>query len=254
MRMSITKTDNFRQIFENIDGGKILDVACGVGQFIEILQSSLRSWNEIFGLDMDDHYVSEARKKFSGDRYRFIRGNSEKIPYQNNDFNFVSISNGLHHIEMPEKTLKEMKRVLKPGGYFVINEMFSDELTESQISQKLYHHCRVEMDRILGKSHFYTFEKNEIIRFAEKLKLSGLVVYEYKEEQHDPLNRETIREYSDKLDFWLEHIRDHEKYDYLRRNIRELKERFCKFGITRPPQLVVMGRKPASQGVHDTSF
>ncbi len=243
MTLNITNTDNFRQIFENIDGGKILDVACGIGQFIEILQNSLRSWDEIFGLDMDDHYVSEARKKFSGDRYRFIRGNSEKIPYQDNIFNLVSISNGLHHINTPELTLKEMKRVLKPGGYLVINEMFSDELTESQISQKLYHHCRVEMDRILGINHFYTYEKNEIIRFAEKLKLSGLLVYEYNEEQNDPLNSETIREYSNKLDFWLEHIRDHEKFDYLRENVRELKERFRKVGITRPPQLVVLGRK-----------
>jgi ubiquinone/menaquinone biosynthesis C-methylase UbiE len=254
MASSIIKTGNFKEIFGNIDGGRILDVACGIGQFIEILQNFLRSWDEIFGLDIDDYYISEARKRFSGDRYRFIRGNSEKIPCQDNDFNLVSISNGLHHIDMPELTLKEMKRVLKPGGYFVINEMLSDELTESQISQKLYHHCRVEMDRILGKSHFYTFEKNEIIRFAEKLKLSDLAVYEFNEEQNDPLNRETIREYSEKLDFWLEQIRDHEKYDNLRRNIRELKERFGKFGITRPPQLVVLGRKPASQGVHDTSF
>ena len=243
MALNITTSNNFSEIFGNIEGGRILDVACGVGQFIEILRDSLKSWTEIFGLDVDDYYLNEARQKYPGDRYRFVKGNSEQIPYPANVFNLVSISKGLHHIKDPAIVLKEMKRVLIPGGYLVINEMYSDGLTESQNSQKLYHHLRAEVDNILGIHHFYTFTKKEIINFAERVKLSEMKVYEYIENQNDPLNSDKIKEYSDKLDSWLEQVKEHEKLDYFKDRIRELKERFRKVGITRPPQLVIVGRK-----------
>jgi len=245
MVLSITKTDNYKQIFGNIDGGRILDVACGVGQFIEILQDSLKSWDEIFGLDVDNRYLNEGRQKFSGDQYRFIKGDSHHIPFPDNIFDLVSISKGLHHINTPELTLQEMKRVLKPGGYLVINEMYSDGLTESQNSQKMYHHLRVELDKILGIDHLYTFQKNEIISFVKKLNLSDEKIYEYIENQSDPMNEAVIKEYSAKMDSWLDQIKNHKRLDYFKDKIRELKERFRRVGITRPPQLVVVGRKPA---------
>ena len=199
MAFKITATNTFREIFGGIDGGRILDVACGAGQFIEILQDSLKSWNEIFGMDVDAQYLNEARQKYPGDCYRFVVGNSEQIPYPANVFNLVSISKGLHHIKDPGLVLKEMKRVLIPGGYLVINEMYSDRLSESQNSQKLYHHLRAEVDNMLGIHHFYTLRKKEIIHFAESLKLTGILVYEYIENQDDPLNIDKIKEYSDKL-------------------------------------------------------
>ena len=248
MAFKITATNTFREIFGGIDGGRILDVACGAGQFIEILQDSLKSWNEIFGMDVDAQYLNEARQKYPGDCYRFVVGNSEQIPYPANVFNLVSISKGLHHIKDPGLVLKEMKRVLIPGGYLVINEMYSDRLSESQNSQKLYHHLRAEVDNMLGIHHFYTLRKKEIIHFAESLKLTGILVYEYIENQDDPLNIDKIKEYSDKLDSWLVQLKDHEKLNYFKERIRELKERFRKVGITRPPQLVIVGRKPSWKG------
>jgi ubiquinone/menaquinone biosynthesis C-methylase UbiE len=117
-----------------------------------------------------------------------------------------------------------MKRVLMPDGYLVINEMFADNLTASQTSQKMYHHLLVELDKILGINHFYTYKKTEIIDIVKKQNLYDEKIFEYLEDQSDPVNKAIIEEYSVKMDSWL-------------------KERIRKVGITRPPQLVIIGRK-----------
>jgi 2-polyprenyl-3-methyl-5-hydroxy-6-metoxy-1,4-benzoquinol methylase len=52
LKMQIKRIDSLREIFGTLDGGQVLDVACGEGQFIEILQATLRSWKLITGLDM----------------------------------------------------------------------------------------------------------------------------------------------------------------------------------------------------------
>jgi ubiquinone/menaquinone biosynthesis C-methylase UbiE len=239
--MTIIKINSFREVLGEIDGGKVLDVACGEGQFIEILKDSLRSWEHFTGLDIDKETLKRASARLNDGTYSFIQGSSQKIPINDGTFDLVSLSNGLHHVEDPGIALKEMKRVLKYGKYMVINEMYSDGLTESQLSRKMYHDLRADIDKIIGVSHFYTFSKSEIIRFAENLGLSGIQIYEYMESQDDPMNINRIREYSARLDSWLEQIGENEKYDYFYMRVQELKKRFGLVGFTKPPQLVILG-------------
>jgi ubiquinone/menaquinone biosynthesis C-methylase UbiE len=241
--MKIKKIKNFREVLCEIDGGKVLDVACGEGQFIDILKNSLRSCEHITGLDVNAATLNLAAARFNDDRYSFIQGSSQKIPFNDGTFDLVSLSNGLHHVEDPGIALKEMKRVLKYGKYMVINEMCSDGLTESQLSRKMFHDLRADIDKIIGVSHFYTFTKSEIIRFAENIGLSGIQIFEYTESQDDPMNIDRIREYSARLDSWLGQIGDNEKYDYFYMQVQELKRRFISVGFTNPPQLVILGRK-----------
>jgi ubiquinone/menaquinone biosynthesis C-methylase UbiE len=240
--MKIRKISSFREVFSEIDGGRILDVACGEGQFIEILRTHLRSWEHITGLDVEQKYLLQAAGKFQGDRYSFMHGSSLKMPFEDSSFDLVSLSNGLHHVGDPDAALGEMQRVLKRGGYMVINEMYSNRLTESQISHRLYHHMHVEVDEILGINHFFTFRREEILRFIRRLNLSGQCIYEYQEDQDDPMNAERIEEQSAKLDRMLEQLGGHAKYDYFYHKVEELKKRFMKVGFSRAPQLVIIGR------------
>jgi len=241
--MNIKRIDGFKELFYEMDGGQILDVACGEGQFIDVMQTALRSWEHITGLDVNEEILKLASRKFQGSGFSFIHGSSQDIPFPDCRFDLVTLSKGLHHVENPYIALEEMKRVLKKGGHLVISEMYSDGLTASQMSQKMYHDLRVELDNILGVSHFNTFEKKAIVKIAERLNLSGMKIYEYPEDQSDPMNAARIKDHSEKLDSWLIQIANHEKYDYFYSRIRELKERFRKVGFTRPPQLVIVGRK-----------
>ena len=158
--------NNFWNILNGISGGNILDVACGSGQFIEVLRDNLKSFDYITGIDVDDESLNEARDNFNSQSIEFIKGSALDLPFSDAHFDTVCISKGLHHLEDVEMSLKEMYRVLKQGGLLIINEMFSDNLTEDQRTNMLYHHLRVDVDNILGISHNYTFEKKEIHKFV----------------------------------------------------------------------------------------
>jgi ubiquinone/menaquinone biosynthesis C-methylase UbiE len=246
--MTIKKINSFREVLSEIDGGKVLDVACGEGQFIEILKESLRSWEHFTCLDVDKEILKRASAKLNDARYSFIQESSQKIPVNDETFDLVSLSNALHHLDDPGAALQEMKRVLKYGKYMIINEMYSDGLTESQLSRKMYHDLRADIDKIIGVSHFYTFTKSEIIRFMDNVGLSGIQIFEYMESQDDPMNINRIREYSARLDSWLEQIGENEKYDYFYMRAQELKKRFGLVGFTNPPHLVILGKKSNMRG------
>jgi len=118
----------FEELLVQIQGGKVLDIGCGSGQFIAILMQSLGSFDSITGVDVDDEALEEARSKFRSEKFNFIKASSLNLPFEDASFDFVCISKALHHVENDRQTLEEMKRVLKQGGYLLINEMIRDGL------------------------------------------------------------------------------------------------------------------------------
>jgi ubiquinone/menaquinone biosynthesis C-methylase UbiE len=233
----------FWKILNQADGGEILDVACGNGQFIGILQDNLRSFKQITGLDIDDSAIEEARGKFGKDQFTFLQGNSMNIPFPADHFDTVSLSKGLHHLQDVRQSLQEMLRVLKKSGLMIISEMYSDGLTESQKSHLYYHHLRVEVDRYRGISHNYTFRKSEILDLVQPLNLKDITIHDYTE------NRgimENAGEYINRIELWKEYFRDSDQEMEMHVKVEALKQRFKEVGLARPPQLVIMGYKRES--------
>ena len=218
-------------------------MACGGGQFTEVLKDNLKSFDYITGMDVAEDALCMAREKFLDERFNFIHGSAQEIPFNEGLFDTVCISKGLHHMEDARSCLKEMCRVLKRGGLLIINEMYSDHLSTEQQSHLLYHHLRVDIDTLLGISHRYTFKKDEILVFAEELRLRDVSVHEYLEEEGDPTEPETIEEYGSKMDDWIPLIKDLKDRDEILKRMSELKIRFRKTGIARPTQLVIFGYK-----------
>ena len=52
----------FKQLLAGIDGGDVLDVGCGSGQFTAVLVSSLATFRSITGVDLDEVVLEEARE------------------------------------------------------------------------------------------------------------------------------------------------------------------------------------------------
>lgn len=234
---------NYRELLNTLDGGHLLDVACGCGQFIGILMKNLNSYESITGFDIDENMLSEARKNFHSDQISFISGSVSNIPFPDESFDTVSISKGLHHLEDVNLGLHEMLRVLKRNGRIIINEMFRDNLSEPQKSYMIYHHTRADIDNLLGIIHNYTFLRAEIIDFVRKLNLKNMEIHQYEEHNNDPKNPELILEYENKMTEWLTALEGNDRRKEMLARIEEIKLRFRKYGIARPPQLFILGTK-----------
>ncbi|MGH7858230.1 MAG: class I SAM-dependent methyltransferase [Candidatus Binatia bacterium] len=100
-------------------GQRILDIGCGTGSLVVLLKR-LHPDAEVVGLDPDPKALSRARRKAqrAALSVRLDRGFSDELPYPEASFDLVFSSFMFHHLEADEQetTLREVRRVLEPGG------------------------------------------------------------------------------------------------------------------------------------------
>ncbi len=163
------------KILSQVDGGLVLDAATGRGEFIHTLKQSLKSYSQIIGIDASERSVDYAQKIFPENDVEIFRMNLEHIRFEDNYFDLVSISNSLHHLENMDVVLKELIRVLKPGGMLLIAEMYCDgEQSPAQETHILMHHWLAGVDRLSGVYHRSTYTKQELIDISAKLRLDNI--------------------------------------------------------------------------------
>jgi len=112
------------QVLKPLQPKHILDVATGTGEFA--LQALELNPQKITGVDISEGMLDVGRKKITdrqlGSKVELIYGDSEKLPFKENKFDAVTVAFGVRNFENLNKGLKEIYRVLKPGGMVVILE------------------------------------------------------------------------------------------------------------------------------------
>ncbi len=166
-----------QKLLNSISGGKILDVATEGGNFILTLIEFLSEYTSFTGIDI-------SKKKWKGKRFtphpvEFLEMNAESLKFEDSVFDTVSISYSIHHLLSVEKVLAEIKRVLKPSGNFILQEMFSDGTqTEAQCADIAQHHWGAKIDKLMGIPHRKTYTKQEIINFVANVDLKNVNIIE----------------------------------------------------------------------------
>jgi ubiquinone/menaquinone biosynthesis C-methylase UbiE len=97
-------------------GSRILDVGCGPGEMAAKLQEH---GYDVWGVDIAEPMVRYARERCGGDRFRV--GDIEQIPFEDGAFDGVVCVGVLEYLEADTKALREIGRVLKPGGTAVLS-------------------------------------------------------------------------------------------------------------------------------------
>ena len=103
---------------------RILDIATGTGD-LAIMMAELKP-EKIVGLDISSGMLEVGTQKIASENLsnliEMVLGDSENIPFEDNSFDAITVSFGVRNFENLEKGLKEIFRVLKPGGIFVVLE------------------------------------------------------------------------------------------------------------------------------------
>ena len=88
---------------------RILDVGCGTGATLRVLSA----FGEAHGLEPDGQAVAHCHKR---GLESVVQGRAEDLPYEDDFFDVLVALDVLEHLEDDRAALKEMKRVVRPGG------------------------------------------------------------------------------------------------------------------------------------------
>ncbi|WP_285011889.1 demethylmenaquinone methyltransferase [Lactococcus formosensis] len=109
----------------NLSGMTILDLCCGTGDWTFDLSKAVGKSGKVVGLDFSENMLKVAQAKLDkkdNSNIEFIQGNAMAIPFEKEMFDAVTIGYGLRNTPDYLTVLREIFRVLKPGGKVVCIE------------------------------------------------------------------------------------------------------------------------------------
>ncbi len=232
-----------RSYLENACVGHLLDVATGEGDFLHFLLDSVATYDSATGLEPSKERLAAAKNKLFAYKVDLVLGNVRKLPFEEHYFDFVSVSNALHHFEQPVKSIQSMMRVLVSGGRLLINETICDELNPAQNAHLDYHTLKADIDTAKGIYHRHTYSKQEIYELVleahVEVEKSILTI-----DEPPMLNsKEKIWQFSHKIDELIASASELPlRYEYESRGY-DLKEKIRINGFQLPPQLTLIAYK-----------
>jgi len=110
----------------SVPPGRVLDVGCGTGELANRL--ARRGW-QVIGLDLCGPMLHRARFKLNGyaGSVRLTVADSEHVPFADAAFDVVTCANSFHHYPHQEAVIRELRRVLKPGGELFLLDGWPDQ-------------------------------------------------------------------------------------------------------------------------------
>jgi ubiquinone/menaquinone biosynthesis C-methylase UbiE len=110
---------------------RVLDVACGAGKLVRAIAPRVE---RAVGADLSPGMIDEARRtsgvegSTASERISFAVGPSDRLPFADGEFTAVVTTTAFHHFPDPTGSVREMARVLAPGGRLVIGDSIRDTL------------------------------------------------------------------------------------------------------------------------------
>lgn len=155
------------------DGDKIIDVGCGDGFYLHLL-SNLDLKLNLTGADFDVRALGSAKRNLAGKKIRLLKGDlMSKLPFENNSFDKAIMSEVAEHLPEDVKGLKEVYRVLKPGGIACItvphaNYPFFWDPINWMLEHLFDTHIKSGFFAGIWNQHERLYEKDQIKKVIEK--------------------------------------------------------------------------------------
>ena len=99
-------------------GDRVLDACCGTG---DLALADERAGGRVVGLDFSERMLERARRKSA--TIEWVRGDLLELPFEDASFEAVTVGFGVRNVADLERSLHELRRVLRPGGRVGILEI-----------------------------------------------------------------------------------------------------------------------------------
>jgi SAM-dependent methyltransferase len=122
---------------------KVLDAGCGTGADLIALASALPEPFQVVGLDASTSLLGRAAERTAGigERCSLVKGDITEIPFRDGSFDACRIDRVLQHIQEPMQAIRELTRILRPGGTLVAFDndwdTFSISLDDHEIAGRI---------------------------------------------------------------------------------------------------------------------
>ncbi|WP_298536274.1 class I SAM-dependent methyltransferase [uncultured Algibacter sp.] len=136
----------------------ILEIGMGNGYFTKNILS-MNPNLECTGLDFSQTMVDEAmllnKKLINTKKVSFIKGSIEKLPFDNNSFDYITTTNTIYFWPNLIDSAKEMYRVLKPTGKALIGYRSKELMDKIELTQYNFNkYTKEEIEKLLDKTGF----------------------------------------------------------------------------------------------------
>jgi demethylmenaquinone methyltransferase / 2-methoxy-6-polyprenyl-1,4-benzoquinol methylase len=155
------------------EGARVLDVATGTGDLAFALAKQLGPGALVVGADFSEEMLAIARRKAEagavseGDaQVRFEQANALLLPHATGEFDAATVGFGVRNFTDLDQGLRELARVVRPGGRVVILEMTTPQRLPLSAFFKLWFDRVVPvLGRLAGDSDAYSYLPNSVRRF-----------------------------------------------------------------------------------------
>jgi demethylmenaquinone methyltransferase/2-methoxy-6-polyprenyl-1,4-benzoquinol methylase len=149
----------------------LIDLATGSGDLLKLIKRKCDC--TCIGYDANIRMMIEAKDKISDENIFYVNGRAEQIPFRQNTFDIATLSFGLRNFTNIERSLSEIKRILKIGGKFYCLEF--SEINNKGIRKIFDFYCKlipIYGKLILNNEEAYSYLIQSIREFPNQIQLT----------------------------------------------------------------------------------
>lgn len=152
----LVATDILLKRIEFNDSMRLLDVGCGAGHTAAHIAKTYGC--QVVGVDISKEAIEKAHDIYKREPYfelmSFLVGDAQHLDFKDASFDVVLCESVLIFIEDKKAAIKEMARVIKPGGYMAMNELCLSGIATSEMTRTYF--SRSEMGGFLEPAHVFS--------------------------------------------------------------------------------------------------
>lgn len=159
-------------------GVRVLDLCAGTGDLALALAAEGRA-SEVVGTDFTPEMIALARRKAAGvsgrTRISFEEADAQALPFPDSSFDVVTVAFGIRNLPDRAANLREVLRVLKPGGRYVVLEFSRPPFAPFRVVYHLYLHYIIPAlgGRLTGDRESFEYLRDSIRGFPNQARLAA---------------------------------------------------------------------------------